>query len=141
MESGEQSSPPLLIPSACPLPGRAGVAVRSPRRTRARQGGQDPQPAVEIPLDARVQGGAQCKRSVYEATSDHWPCWVGADQGPATLPVITQAAVFSCWVDDTRPRGPAGLVHCGWDQWRLLCISHQPVRAKRGYLAAVGTSL
>ena len=80
---------------------------------------------------------------VYEATSDGHAGWVPTKaQRPnrplCGLPVITQAAVWGCWVGETWPRGPAVLVHCGWGQWRPLCTSHQPMRAKGGYYAAVG---
>ena len=68
---------------------------------------------------------------VYEATSDGHAGWVPTKaQRPnrplCGLPVITQAAVWGCWVGETWPRGPAGLVHCGWGQWRLLCTSLKP---------------
>ena len=75
---------------------------------------------------------------VYETTSDGHAGWVPTKaQRPnrplCGLPVITQAAVWGCWVGETWPRGPAVLVHCGWGQWRPLCTSHQPMRAKKGY--------
>ena len=52
--------------------------------------------------------------SVYEATSDGHAGWVPTkaqrpNRALCGLQVITQAAVWCCWVNGAWPRGPAGL--------------------------------